>query len=98
MKSRLAALAIKDIDGILGSLARDSPTAANGFRVKIAEVRSFIEQFPESGRKTRRAGIRVVNSGRYPYLWFYRIFPTEIVILRVIHGARNPRGMPAKPR
>lgn len=98
MKSRLAALAIKDIDEILGSLARESPTAANGFRIKVGEIRALIEQFPEHGRKTRRPDIRVVNSGRYPYIWFYRIFATEIVILRIMHGARNPRSMPAKPR
>jgi plasmid stabilization system protein ParE len=46
MKSRLAGLAIKDVDEILGSLARESPTAANGFRGKVAEVRALIEQFP----------------------------------------------------
>jgi plasmid stabilization system protein ParE len=39
-----------------------------------------------------------VNTGKFPYLIFYEIFDAEVVIMRILHGARDPRSMPARRR
>jgi toxin ParE1/3/4 len=51
-----------------------------------------IEQFPEGAQEVaERPGVRRVPLVRYPYVIHYRVMQNEIVILRIIHGARrNP--------
>jgi plasmid stabilization system protein ParE len=47
-------------------------------------------QFPNSFQEVaERPGIRRVPLLRYPYLVFYRIFDEEVIVLRVVHGARK---------
>lgn len=36
--------------------------------------------------------------GRYPYLVFFEPFEDHVVIMRIIHGARDPETLPARPR
>jgi plasmid stabilization system protein ParE len=98
MRTRLAPAAVRDIADILGFLSTRSTSASAGFRDRFREARQFIGQYPLSGRPTDEAGVRYVNTGKYPYLIFYEIFDVEVVIMRIMHGARNPRSMPARPR
>jgi plasmid stabilization system protein ParE len=98
MKTRLASAAAQDLAEILRFLSDQSPSAARGFRDKFREVRQLIGDYPKTGRQTDEPAIRYVNAGRYPYLVFFEIFETQIVIVRIIHGARDPNSMPAWPR
>ncbi|MDQ6435036.1 type II toxin-antitoxin system RelE/ParE family toxin [Mesorhizobium sp. LHD-90] len=97
MKTRLAPAAVQDIVDILGFLSTRSASASTGFRDRFREARQFIGQYPLSGRQTDESNVRYVNTGKHPYLIFYEIFDAEVVIMRIIHGARNPQTMPARP-
>ncbi|MBV8753656.1 MAG: type II toxin-antitoxin system RelE/ParE family toxin [Hyphomicrobiales bacterium] len=49
-----------------------------------------IEQFPEGAQEVaEHPGVRRVPLVRYPYVIHYRLTENEIVILRIIHGARR---------
>jgi plasmid stabilization system protein ParE len=65
--------------------------------LQLVEV-SFdaIEQFPE--RFTRVHGeVRRAMVSRFPYAVFYRIEPKRVVVLAVLHTARDPKLWP-RPR
>lgn len=54
--------------------------------------------YPMTGRETNKPGVRIKNTHPYPYIVFYRVKKMEVVMIRLRHGARNPRSMPARPR
>jgi plasmid stabilization system protein ParE len=95
---RIAPEALIEIGKIAEYLTVQSPSAADGFERRLDELFTTIEGSPHVGRATNRRHIRLMNTNPYPYLIFYRVRGDDISVLRVIHGARNPRSMPARPR
>ena len=89
---------LAEIDSILRYLKQESPKAAQRFDARLHEVFRSIEAHPLAGRRTNKPKLRLVNTHPYPYLVFYRLRGADIDIVAVRHGARNPRGMPARPR
>ena len=55
-----------------------------------------IEQFPEMFARVHGEARRAMVS-RFPYAVFYRIEPKQVVVLTVLHTARDPRLWP-QPR
>ena len=51
---------------------------------------------PFSGVETEVPGIRRLTTVPYPYLLFYEVHATEIVIVAIRHGARDPGILPSK--
>ena len=49
---------------------------------------------PYMGRRTEDPVIRRMMVSPYPYLIFYEVTETEVVIHAVRHGARDPSSMP----
>ena len=52
-----------------------------------------VQHFPQAGalRPTLGAGVRVVFHDNYAV--YYRPMPTEVVVIRVLHGARDARAV-----
>jgi toxin ParE1/3/4 len=97
MMLRLAPKALVDLDKIVNYLDQESPSAADGFERRLQELFDALKASPHIGRRSSRRLIRIINTKPYPYLVFYRPGRAEILILRIMHGARNPRSMPARP-
>jgi toxin ParE1/3/4 len=49
---------------------------------------------PYIGLRTEDPVIRRLTTSPYPYLIFYEVTETEVIIHAVRHGARDPSGMP----
>ncbi len=98
MKVRLTRSARSEIQDIYDYLAIQSPTARAGFEDRLLQVLRDIRDFPETGRATDRATVRIRNTRPYPYLIYYRTGVLEVVVVRVLHGARDPKTLPARPR
>jgi toxin ParE1/3/4 len=89
VKLRYDNRAIHDLDKIFNYIAERDPRAAA--RV-IARIRTLAEQLaarPQLGRKTDIEGLFVRSVVTYPYLIFYTVRPSEVVILHVRHAARR---------
>lgn len=85
--------ALEDLDGILAHIAADNLSAALGVIDKIDNCGTRLGQMA-TGRQGRVSGIYEKVVSGLPYILAYAIDPlpdgTErIVILRIIHGARN---------
>lgn len=98
MKIRLTRAASDEILDIYGYLAIQSPSARAGFEERLLQVLRDIRDFPETGRATDKTSVRIQNTRPYPYPIYYRTGASEVVVVRVLHGARDPKTLPARPR
>lgn len=80
-----------DIARILGYLGEQSPHARETIKAELLSVFDLLRNFPLAGTATTRAGLRrrvVVPS---PYVVFYQVNGSRLVIVAVRHTARRPR-------
>jgi plasmid stabilization system protein ParE len=75
---------------ILAELAEKDLVAAERFLGRIEHIAARLARHPNAFQEvSERPGVRRVPLLRYPYLMFYRVIADEIIILRIVHGARN---------
>ncbi len=92
MKCRVSRLADRDIDCIWQFIARDSPTAADRVEEELHAAMKLLAAHPGGGH-----GRNDVPEPRYrfwsvySYLIAYRVEHDSLVVVRVIHGARDIR-------
>lgn len=93
MRLRRLPQAIRDVDEIWEWIAADDVRAADRLSARIAEATDRLTDFPESGtpRAELGSGIRSLVVGRYVVL--YRVGADSVDIVRVVHGARELRGL-----
>ncbi|WP_373458393.1 type II toxin-antitoxin system RelE/ParE family toxin [Neorhizobium huautlense] len=94
MRFRLRPRARRDISEILAYLAARNPTAARAWREAIFRIFDLLDTNPQMGtaHDDVRRGLRMFPTGRYIVL--YRLDDESIVVLRVIHAARDWRIVP----
>ena len=90
MKVRWSRPALAEFGAILSDLADKNPTAAERFEFRVRQIVQRVERFPEGFQEVaERPGIRRVPLVRYPYLIFYTSSGGEVIVLRIVHGARR---------
>jgi toxin ParE1/3/4 len=90
MKVRYSELALAELDEILAGIQAKNPAAAARLNVRVQQIAERIGEFPESAQEVaERPGVRRVPLVRYPYAIHYTVNKDEVVILRIIHGARR---------
>ena len=79
----------QDLDEIWSYVARDNPTAADSLIDEISEHCRIYATQPEAGTPADRfqAGLRYFAYGNY--VVFYRPEVSGILVIRIVHGARN---------
>lgn len=84
-------LFLDDLADSYAYLAQMPPRGADLFLEHVAAVVDLIAAFPEIGRPREdvRTGLRSFRVRRFRHLIFYRIADDHIVLLRILHGARN---------
>jgi toxin ParE1/3/4 len=82
-------LAEDDLAQIEEYISRDSPERALSFVARLRERCAKITAFPEAAplRPEVSEGVRIVPLGRY--LIFYKADGQDVLIVRIIHGARD---------
>ena len=94
MKIRYTAPAFADLNLILDYVAEHSPQGANRVQGRIQSVIELLTSHPHIGVRTEDPTIRRLTTLPYPYLVFYEVTETEIIVHAVRHAARDPSGMP----
>jgi toxin ParE1/3/4 len=86
--------ALREIGAVGDYIAADNPLRADSFVAEVYEscfkLANHAERYPLVPR-FRGLGIRRRTHGAY--LIFYRILPTAVEVLRVVHGARDTRNL-----
>jgi toxin ParE1/3/4 len=86
--------ALADLGAILDYIAAHSPQGARRVQTRIKTLTDLLLQHPHLGRRTNDPTIRRMTTTPYPYLVFYEVTESEIIIHAVRHAARDPSGMP----
>lgn len=81
--------AMNDVSALIDYIAKDSLYAANDFANQLVGKFSALAETPHMGRERDDygAGVRTFPFGNY--MIFYRPVDSGVVIVRVLHGARN---------
>ena len=94
MKLRYTLPALADLNAILDYIAVHSPQGANRIHARVRTVIDLVVTHPHIGVRTDDPAIRRLPTFPYPYVIFYEVTETEIIIHAVRHAARDPSGMP----
>ncbi len=98
MKIEWTEPAISDLDGIRDYIGRDSEYYASRFIGRIIEAVERLVYFPEMGRRVPEAEEENVRELLFQnYRIMYRSEPQRILILTVIHAARDISQKEPKP-
>jgi toxin ParE1/3/4 len=84
-------LFLDDLTEAYAYLAERSPKAALGFLDEVELLIELLARFPEIGRAREelKPGIRSFRVRRFRHLLFYRLAGKDLVLLRILHGARR---------
>lgn len=94
-RARFSPKAERDLDAISHFIAADNPEAAERVRQNILDTADLLAQYPELGRRIRNASPRhaqirwFVVPKFHNYLIFYQPFQKTILVVRVLHAARD---------
>jgi plasmid stabilization system protein ParE len=94
VKLRYTLPALADLSSVLDYIAIHSPHGAKRVEARIQAIIDLLLVYPNIGVHTDDPVIRRLMTAPYPYLVFYEVTETEIIIHAVRHAARNPSGMP----
>ncbi|MGB3460277.1 MAG: type II toxin-antitoxin system RelE/ParE family toxin [Halobacteriota archaeon] len=98
MKLEWTEPALLDLECIRDYIKRDSEYYANRFVERIIEAVEGLEQFPEMGRWVLEAEAENIRELLFHnYRIIYRLETNSILILTVIHSARDLAGRFDKP-
>jgi plasmid stabilization system protein ParE len=94
VKVRFTLPALADLGSTLDYIAAHSPPGAKRVQARIQAIIDLLSVHPHIGVRTDDPAIRRLTTPPFPYLVFYEVTDTEIIIHAVRHGARDPSGMP----
>jgi len=94
VKLRYTLPALADLGAILDYITSHSPQGARRVQARIQAITDLLLLHPHIGRRTNVPTIRRMTTTPYPYLIFYEVTETEIIVHAVRHAARDPSGMP----
>jgi len=98
VKIRYTAPALADLASILDYVTSHSPHGARRVQTRIQAIIELLSVHPNIGVRTDDPAIRRLTTLPYPYLVFYEVSESQIIIHAVRHAARNPADMPgSKP-
>jgi len=82
---------LDDLTEAYAYLAERNPTAADGLLDEVEAIVELISAFPELGRPRGelRPAVRSFRVRRFRHIIFYRHTRDGIVLLRILHSARN---------
>jgi toxin ParE1/3/4 len=94
VKIRYTEPALADLSSILDYIAEHSPQGAKRVQSRVRYVIELLPHHPLVGTRTDDPAIRRLTTLPYPYLVFYEVTESEIIVHAVRHAARDPSGMP----
>jgi plasmid stabilization system protein ParE len=91
LKLRYTPTARSDIKRILDHTSDQSPQTRISLEIQFQTVFDLLCNYPFAGTVTSRARLRRRVVAGYPYVVFYRVQLSTLLIVAVRHTARRPR-------
>jgi addiction module RelE/StbE family toxin len=87
---RVTKRAATQIAKALDYIEVSSPQGANHVRERIQALFNLLAQHPYAGQATDLPGVRRLTLSPYPYLIFYRVTDSEVIVQRMRHASGRP--------
>jgi plasmid stabilization system protein ParE len=98
VRYRISRVANADLDAIWNHIATDSVDAAERVDEELHKAMMMLARMPGMGHTKADVKDPRVRFWRvYSYLIAYRVERSTLVVMRVVHGARNLRNLFPKP-
>ena len=82
--------ALADLQKIVADIEPHRPSGAASVVRKIEATVELVGQYPRAGRVlSRRAAVRVLPIGKYPYRVYYQVVGDDVEILHIRHTSRR---------
>jgi toxin ParE1/3/4 len=89
VKVRYTLPALADLSSILDYIAARSPQGAKRVQARVQAAIDLLSVYPFIGTRTDDPVIRRLPTPPYPFLVFYEVTETEIIVHTVRHAARD---------
>jgi plasmid stabilization system protein ParE len=90
VKVRFTRQALRQMVEILDYIEARSPQGAENVKRRLGAVIGLLADHPDTGQVTNKGKLRRVVVSPYPYVIFYQLDTTGVVIHGVRHAARRP--------
>ena len=97
VKVRFTRPGLNDLKAVTAFLEARSPRGARHVRQRIKSAVERLAHQPMMGWQTPDPTIRRLSTAPYPYLIFYEVADTDVIVHAIRHGARDPDSMPDSP-
>jgi toxin ParE1/3/4 len=91
VRLRYTVPALAQLGSVLDYIAAHSPRGAQRVQARIQAIIDLLLLYPGIGTHTDDPAIRRMTTLPYPYLIFYEVTESEIIIHAVSHAARDDR-------
>ncbi len=89
MKTKLAKLALQDLQSIKDYISQDKPDAALAVVKRVIESIENIAAFPSIGRAGRAPHTKELVVSGMPLIIVYQVKQNALYVVRIIHTARK---------
>ncbi len=79
----------RDLAAAYGWYEQQRTGLGEEFLSEVGRTFDAIERFPEAFRRVH-GEVRRANMSRFPYAVFFRVDPRHLLVLAVVHTARDP--------
>jgi toxin ParE1/3/4 len=97
VKVRYTLPALADLNAILDYIAARSPQGAKRVQARIQSIIDLLLLYPFVGARTDDPTMRRLPASPYPFLVFYEVTETEIIVHAVRHAARDSSDISGSP-
>ena len=94
MKLSYTPKALAELSEVLAYIAERSPQGARSVQRRLQAMIGLLPRHPYAGQRTSEPRLRRLVATPYPYLVFYEVTETEVVVVGVRHTARDPSPTP----
>jgi plasmid stabilization system protein ParE len=93
---RYTSIAATELAALLDYIRHQSPTGADKVAARLQRLIAMLPEFPQMGRATQMATLRVLAANPYPYLIFYEVADDELIIIGFRHALQDPDTHPGR--
>jgi toxin ParE1/3/4 len=97
VKVRYTLPALADLNAILDYIAARSPQGAKRVQARIQSIIDLLLLYAFVGARTDDPTMRRLPASPYPFLVFYEVTETEIIVHAVRHAARDSSDISGSP-
>ena len=89
MKLTYTPAALPELATILDFIDANSAGGSRRVKQRLREIERLLRRYPNAGHRTSHPRLRQIATTPYPYVFYYLVEESAVIVIAVRHGARN---------